>query len=179
MSKNLIFVIALFLFSTQSVEATEVKIIAPVLRQLDLLNDDVDKRFESMSDKLSIINEKIRNLGDDIDRVEEFREEFNKKYNEIIQMEANFSNFQEKWTSYLEENAKLRENIRSLENDIANLRSASQTSKSIVTWVTIIVSIIVVLLGAFFSRLILKMYGNYMVLAYKNKINEFAENEEK
>ena len=176
MRKSMILITALFVISAPVAEAQN-KEITPraLLDQVDVLNDDFDKKIGEMNKEFEVIDTRFDNLFREVRQMDAVRQEFNKKYAEIIQIEADFTNFQEKWTDYLQENAKLRESIRSLEKEISNLRNETQISKEVVRWVTIIVTLVTAFFGVIFSRLILKMYGNYRVLAYKNKLNEDSE----
>lgn len=147
-----------------------------VYREIDRLDDFIRHNLNSIQKELEEVSTDITKHTKNIASLNENEKEFDKKYTEIIKIESDFKAFQEKWTEYLQFTRELAVKLDSIKDDISNLRNETRVSKNIVSWVTLIVSVVIVLIGLFFSGVFLHHHGKITAIyAEKEVYKKLAE----
>jgi hypothetical protein len=107
----------------------------------------------------------------ELGEISAIREDIDAKYKKILQFESTLEAFREKVNKVSTDNASLKTKLSELEKTQTRTESDIQSSRDVVTWVTLIVTIVVILIGLFFSKQFLDLYANYKVLADRAKRN--------
>lgn len=151
-----------FMFSSLCIANDEKTNI--LLEQINQVENTLRSDNEFLKERVKSLESRLSKLSTELADIQSLREEIESKYQSILRKEASFS-------SISEDIAANKSSISSIKTDIVNMKTNQvrlegdiDSSQKIVTWVTLIVSVVVVLIGAFFSRSFLELYSNYRVV---------------
>lgn len=138
-----------------------------ILLEIDRVENELSMDIKSLKKSFELLDKSFENISADLSEIEALKENIEKRYRSVLQSEANLKAFQEKIEKNIEKMALFEAKLNELDKGQTRIESDVNSSQSIVTWVTLIVTVVVILIGLFFSKHFLDLYANYKVLSSK------------
>lgn len=161
---RLIIFFPIFLLATnvmaQNVQS-QLKLKKEIYGEIDRVENELSSDIRSHTERLMHLEGRFSKLSDSFGEIKATRDNVDEKYEKILHIEARMSEFQAKVDTI----ASLKSKVDGLDNSLLSVKSDIRSSQDIVTWVTLIVTVVVILIGLFFSKLFLDLYANYKVLS--------------
>ncbi|MEZ8820326.1 MULTISPECIES: hypothetical protein [unclassified Vibrio] len=151
-----------FMFSSLCIANDEKTNI--LLEQINQVENTLRSDNEFLEERVKSLESRLSKLSIELADVQSLREEIESKYQSILRKEASFSSISEDITANKSSISSIKTDIINMKTNQVRLEGDIDSSQKIVTWVTLIVSVVVVLIGAFFSRSFLELYSNYRVV---------------
>jgi uncharacterized protein (DUF342 family) len=163
MKKKIIHILIFLLFLPGISLAEDIE-LTELLDQIDQVENTLSKENQEFKEKLAQQEKRLSKFSSDIATVQAAKEDIEEKYKEILKKEALFDSVKKEITDNRLALAETKTRLDELKNDQVRIEGNIDSSQKIVTWVTLIVSVVVVLIGAFFSKIFLELYSNYKVI---------------
>ncbi|CAH0529205.1 hypothetical protein [Vibrio hippocampi] len=135
-----------------------------LLNQLDQTQIKLERDIQSLDSNLKDLENRVIRFNKNISQINSIKDGVDEKHKEIASVEAKYHNIFEQISEQKSQNSRLNEKINSLEKEIIRIQGEIGSSEQLIAWITVIVSIIIVLIGLFFSKLFLNLYTNYHVV---------------
>ncbi|MDA0384076.1 hypothetical protein [Vibrio owensii] len=135
-----------------------------LLNEIDQTQIKLERDIESLDSNLKILEDRVTRFNKDIIQINTIRDGVDEKHKEIASVEAKYQSIFEKISELKSQNVRLNERVNTLEKDVIRIQGEIGSSEQLIAWITVIVSIIIVLIGLFFSKLFLNLYTNYHVV---------------
>ncbi|MBB5321901.1 coiled-coil domain-containing protein [Marinobacter oulmenensis] len=132
--------------------------------ELDKAQHRIDANSRQISLDIAEIESRISKLTGQITYANEASKNIDAKYMKIVEGLNSINNIWAKLKEVQVMQGKYEERLNSFGTDVVKLEKEIEASKNIVTWVTAIVSVVVILVGLFFSQRFLELYANYRVI---------------
>ena len=132
--------------------------------QLEKMRQEIDQNSLRITENFVLLEKRVAIYSNELASLGETRKNINTKYEKILTAEAELKNLAEKFSNYEAELAVIGEKLNQFDKDLDATKNAISSTEKIATWVTLIVSVLVVLIGLFFSKRFLEIYSNYKVL---------------
>lgn len=135
-----------------------------LLEQINDVENTLSQENEELKTRIAQLEKRISKFSSDIASMKSTKEDIEEKYKEILKKEATFSLVQEGINENELSIIEIKTNATNLKADQIKLEGNIDSSQKIITWVTLIVTVVVVLIGAFFSKSFIELYSNYRVV---------------
>lgn len=132
-------------------------------------SDDLEKKIRNLTDRLESYSQKsedVRSLGT-ILQVE---------LREIGSTKKDISIFRDEYQDQVGELSRIRADIENLKEKISDAKGKIISSADTVKWVSGIVSLVVIILGVFFSNRFLNLFADYKVMKERYDVVEKGYN---
>ncbi len=144
--------------------ATTEEDLATLADELGKTNQGIDANLQNINDTFNKTQERIEKLSGELAYFKEAKTDVDKKFAHITESIGSIKAFTDQVKSIQLEQVKHREKFIALTSSINRLEKDISVSHTIITWVTAIVSVVVVLVGLFFSKRFLDLYSSYRVI---------------
>lgn len=134
------------------------------MNRIDQIENTSDQQISILKQDLNDTTKRVSSFSQDIVTVKNLSIEINDKYKEILSIGSKAKELDDKLSKIAIQIESLDAKINSLEKNQVRIEGNMNSSQNIVTWVTLIVSVLVIIIGLFFSKLFLDLYSNYQVL---------------
>jgi hypothetical protein len=152
-------------YSTPATAIDDSQRLIQVLSELDRLESKLKDDADRLEEKVNHNEAKLRDNE--------------KAYSEILELQRESKSVLTEANNYLSELKTLKADIQdarerlaknetksnNIETQLAETKTDVRSSGNVIKWVTAIVSVIVIIVGLFFSKVFLDLYANYKVLA--------------
>jgi len=162
--KRTVFYFLLFSLFIPGISFSEEDKFNQLLDQIDQVENTLSKENQELKEKLAQLEKRLSKFSSDIATVQTVKGDIEEKYKEILKKEALFQSITKDITANRLALAEVKTRSDELKNDQVRIEGNIDSSQKIVTWVTLIVTVVVVLIGAFFSKIFLELYSNYRVV---------------
>lgn len=163
MKKQITYILAILLFLPGIAIALDPE-LTKLLEQINQVENTLEKENEKLNEKLVQQEARLSKFSLDIATVQAAKEDIEEKYKAILKKEALFDTVKNEITANRVALADAKARLVELKDYQVRIEGKIDSSQKIVTWVTLIVSVVVVLIGAFFSKVFLELYSNYRVI---------------
>lgn len=161
-SNKTIFLLFLIMFSSLSrAESDKTDLL---LDQIDQVENTLRADNELLKDRVKALETRLSKLSTELADVQSLKDQIEDKYQKILRKEASFDSISKEISANNSSISAIITDTVNIKTNLVRLEGDINSSQKIVTWVTLIVSIVVVLIGAFFSRSFLELYSNYRVV---------------
>lgn len=140
-----------------------------ILVELDSIDNKTSQEMKRIKNELEGMQNRLSEFSQSVNEVRASKENIESRYQEILKINASFEKLNQDVIKNSERYVALNTISANIEKDIIRIEGNVDSSQSIVRWVTMIVTLVVILIGMFFSKLFLDLYSNYRVLASKEK----------
>lgn len=170
MKLYLLIPICVFLvFSCQSANAEQSieqlkKSLIQINSQIERLTYEINLNTRELIENKRIQANRISQHTDEIKKLVDFKNDLENSILVIKSTKKEIKGLNDNYKKIISNQATLTEQLNSYKEKYNDLKSEISLSRSVVTWVTAIVSIIVILVGLFFSQRFLELYSNYKVI---------------
>lgn len=134
---------------------------------VDFLTKEIDKisqRIDKVDKASTDLDKKVSDLASQIRHINKTLEDIKKTNKEVTEGLVAIKSMKKELDDIKFDQVRHSEKFPSLTTDIKRLENEFTTSQKIVSWVTAIVSVVVILVSLFFSRRFLELYANYRVI---------------
>ena len=165
MKRLLLFILlSVLLTNTVSADGAEDKKMDSLINQIDQIDNNSKRENEKLDSAIASLENRLSTFAEKIASIQSTKDSVDAKYKEVLQIAANFKELEDKLSKISAQSETLNAKINAIEKDQARMEGDMSSSQNIVTWVTLIVSVLVIMIGLFFSKLFLDLYSNYHVL---------------
>ncbi|MBF9002485.1 hypothetical protein [Vibrio nitrifigilis] len=155
-------IISLIIFSTFSYANSDMA--SELLEQINEVENTLQKDNDLLRLRIKNLESRLSKISTDLATAQSLKEDIESKYKDILRKEVSISSIGENINENKITIASLKSEINNLKTEQVKIEGKIDSSQKIVTWVTLIVSVVVVLIGAFFSRTFIELYSNYRVV---------------
>jgi ABC-type multidrug transport system fused ATPase/permease subunit len=138
--------------------------IEAIAVQLDKANQSIDANSRRITETFIQLEDRVAKFSGQLTYFKEASGNINSKYVKIIEGLESIKSAQAKLQELQINQGKHEERFSSITADMIRLEKEISVSQTIISWVTAIVSVVVILIGLFFSRRFLELYANYRVI---------------
>ena len=163
MKTNIILLSIIFLMSVSAVYASNDNNMM-LLEQINEVENTLTKENEELKDKIALLEKRMSKFSSDIAAIQAAKDDIEEKYKDILIKEATFASVQKSINHNKLSIVEIKTDANNLRSDQVRIEGNIDSSQKIITWVTLIVTVVVVLIGAFFSKSFLELYSNYRVV---------------
>jgi uncharacterized protein (DUF342 family) len=135
-----------------------------LLEEINKVDNTLSRENKELKNKLAQMEKRLSKFSSNIAAVQTTKEDIEEKYKDILKKEALFQSINNDITANKLALAEVKIKADELKNDQVRIEGNIDSSQKIVTWVTLIVTVVVVLIGVFFSKVFLELYSNYRVV---------------
>lgn len=148
-----------------------------MLSEIDRLENKIKNDTDRLEEKLNANELKLRSNEKNYSEILEIQKKSEDKLAEAEKLLSTLENLQDGVQDAKERLTKAETNIKNLETQLTETKADVRSSGDIIKWVTAIVSVIVIIVGLFFSKVFLELYANYQVLLskYESKPSQSSE----
>ena len=146
------------------------KRIEQITTELDRIDNEFSVKYSKLVGEMVTLDLKLQNFTKDIAGIGRIQDDVEKKYKAILHIESKLDSYSSKIDDNSKSIASILATVQNTEKNFEGIRGDIVSSKTIVTWVTLVVSVVVVLVGLFFSKLFLDLYSNYKVMVSKLEV---------
>lgn len=151
----------LLLTTTSAIASSEIEALAV---EIDKANQGIDANSRRITETFVQLEKRVADFSGQITYIKQASSSIEDKYEKIIGGLEAIKTVQASLQGIKVTQAKHEEKFSSLATDIVRLEKEIAVSQQIISWVTAIVSVVVILIGLFFSRRFLELYANYRVI---------------
>lgn len=135
-----------------------------LLDQINDVENTLTKENEELKARIIQLEKRMSSFSTDIAEIQAAKDDIEEKYKNILKKEATFSSVEKSINENKLSIAEIKTDTSNLKSDQVRIEGDIDSSQKIITWVTFIVTVVVVLIGAFFSKSFLELYSNYKVV---------------
>lgn len=162
--KTAVLFIMFHIFCVNVSSASSSEEIQALAIEVEKTNQAIDANSRRITESFVQLEQRVAKFSGELSYFKEAKTGIDEKYNKIIEGLSTLKAIGEQIKNFQLTQVKHEERLNQFKNDITRLEKEISVSRTIVTWVTAIVSVVVVLIGLFFSKRFLDLYSNYRVI---------------
>ena len=138
--------------------------ISNINAQVERLSYEINLNTKEIANDRRVQTGRIEANSQEIKTLAELRGNLKSGVEKFKQIEARLNEINSSFNKIIENQAGFSAQLQGYDEKYKEIKNEITLSKSVVTWVTAIVSIVVILVGLFFSQRFLELYSNYKVI---------------
>ena len=132
--------------------------------ELDKANQSIDANSRRITESFVQLEKRIANFSAELERSINITKDIRDKYDDVVKGVESTGAMWKRIGELRVTQGKYEEKINFLEKNLIKIEKDISVSQTIVTWVTAIVTIVVILIGLFFSHRFLELYSGYRLI---------------